>query len=161
VSSAFGLYDNPPLAEQAVDHLIAAQFSSGDVSVLMRTGADGKTFGGTLGLLTGFGPFTALGADRLIAAGPMRRALEDLRMASPADARITLEDSFKRLGLSEHEARSYTSKINQGYVLLSVQCAVADDVDRALSVLTKTGAQAIAPVPEKNGSLETIAGQGR
>ena len=159
--SVFGLYENPALAEQAVDHLTAAQLASGNVSVLMRVTVDASSQRGTLGLLTAFGPIRSSIAGPLLAAGPIRNSLDHLEETTPAECGVTLEDSLKCLGLPEKDAQTYSAKLDEGCVLLSVQCETADDVERASSVLDRTGALVIAPARENSAALGTIAGKRR
>lgn len=156
-ASVLALYENVAHAEQGLDHLTSAEFSSDDVSVLMRADPKGKQSGGTLGLLAGFGPISMRDADPLTAAGPIRNLL-----GSPIQPATTLGDGLTRCGLSAREADVYASRITEGCVLLSVRCGTSEEVERASLIFSSSGAEAAVPVRDSNGSLESARiGTGR
>src|ERR1700721_2485642 len=100
-TAVFGIYKSSMQAEIAVDRLMAAGFSSNDISVLLPDSRSSKEFahekntkapegtttgaaaggavGGTLGLLAGIGALAIPGVGPFIAAGPIVGARAGLR----------------------------------------------------------------------------------
>ena len=98
--AVFGIYQNREMAERSVADLLAAGFSSDDISVLLPDHAGTRAFahekgtkapegaatgvtaggavGGALGLLAGIGMLAIPGVGPLIAAGPIMGALAGL-----------------------------------------------------------------------------------
>src|SRR6185295_8438594 len=96
-TAVFGIYPSAERAEQAVDSIIAAGFSSSDVSVLLPDTRSTKEFahqkdtkapegttagvttggviGGTIGVLAGVGLLAIPGLGPFIAAGPIMAGL--------------------------------------------------------------------------------------
>jgi hypothetical protein len=148
-ASVFGLYQNPALAEGALDQLTAARFASDDVSVLMQAAPGRKGSDGTLGLLAGFAPLTIPKAGPLIGAGPIRSLL-----AVQHSTEEGLDAALVGLGFPEHEARSSAASIREGGVLLAVSCRTPEDAGRAAGVLKSIGAETVTLVGEGTASLD-------
>jgi hypothetical protein len=166
--AVFGLYPDVERAERAVDEVVSAGFSSGDVSVLMAdnqgskdfahekqtkapegtaTGvAAGGTIGGTLGLLAGIGALAIPGVGPLIAAGPIMGALAGLGVGGAVGG---LVGALVGMGIPEYEAKRYAGRVTEGGVLLSVHCDTAEEVTRAKDTLKRTGADDIASAGEE------------
>ena len=105
-TAVFGIYKSIEHAESAVDRIIEAGFSNGDISVLLPDSRSSKEFahekntkapegtttgvatggvvGGTLGLLAGIGALAIPGVGPFIAAGPIVGALAGLGVGGAA-----------------------------------------------------------------------------
>jgi hypothetical protein len=178
-TAVFGLYDSGAQAERAVDTLLKAGFSNGDISVLMpdaqsskefahekntkapegaTTGAaSGGALGGTLGLLAGIGALAIPGVGPLIAAGPIVGALAGMGVGGAVGG---LVGALIGMGIPEYEAKRYEGRVKEGGVLLSVHCDSSDEVGRAKDLLKQTGAQDIASAGEKAASTHGVAKEG-
>jgi hypothetical protein len=153
VASVLGLYVNAAQAEQALDQLTAASFSSDKMSVLMRSAPGARGAGGTLGLLNGFAALTISDACPLLAAGPLRSMLTG-QQSELGRADVGLEAALIRAGVSRSEALGFATKIEQGWVLLSVQCDASGDAALASSLLSNTGAEVSTPVKKLDSALD-------
>jgi len=173
-TSVFGIYRSRMAAESGVDALMAAGFSSNDVSVLMSddsstrefahekhtkapeggtTGAvAGGALGGTLGLLAGIGAIAIPGLGPFIAAGPIMATLAG---AGAGGALGTLIGALSGLGVPEYEAKRYEGRVKDGGVLVSAHCATSDQIDAAKRVLKETGAEDIASAGEAKSGDRT------
>jgi hypothetical protein len=168
-TAVFGIYQNVPQAEHAVDALVQGNFSNADVSVLLpdhqgskdfahekhtktpegtTTGVvAGGTIGGTLGLLAGIGALAIPGLGPFIAAGPIMGALAGLGTGGAVGG---LVGALVGMGIPEYEAKRYEGRIKDGGILLSVHCATSQEVTRAKDILKWTGAEDIASTGEKS-----------
>lgn len=166
-TAVFGIYSSVAGAERAVDALVAARFSSADVSVLMpdhqgsqdfahqkntkapegaTTGViAGGTVGGTLGLLAGIGTLAIPGVGPFIAAGPIMAALAGLGIGGSVGGFV---GALVGMGIPEFEAKRYEGRVKDGGVLLSVHCDTADEITRAKDVLTRTQAEDVSSAGE-------------
>lgn len=175
-TAAFAIFDNRSGAERAVDRLVQAGFSNGDISVLLpdtqsskefahekntkapegaATGAaSGGALGGTLGLLAGIGALAIPGVGPLIAAGPIVGALAGLGVGGAVGG---LVGALVGMGIPEYEAKRYEGRVKDGGVLLSVHCDSSEEVSRAKDVLKQAGGQDIASAGEKAVSTHGVA----
>jgi hypothetical protein len=166
-TAVFGIYPGRSQAESAVDSLIQAGFSAGDISVLLSEGGSTKEFahqkhtkapegttvgaaaggavGGTLGLLAGIGAIAIPGLGPLIAAGPIMATLAGLGAGGAVGGLI---GALTGLGVPEYEAKRYEGRVKAGGVLLSVHCDTSEEIDVAKDVLKRTGAEDIASAGE-------------
>jgi hypothetical protein len=166
-TAVFGIYQDRRQAESAVDTLVAEQFRTEDISVLLpenigtkdfahekntkapegaTTGAGtGAVLGGTLGLLAGIGALAIPGLGPFIAAGPIMGALAGAGTGGVVGGII---GALVGMGIPEYEAKRYEGMIKEGRILLSVHCDNSDWVKRAKKVLERTGAQDIASASE-------------
>ena len=67
-------------------------------------------------------------------------------------------------GIPEYEAKRYEGRLTQGGILLSVHCDTSDEIDRAKTILERTGAEDIATTAEssvKSGDRTRGATPGR
>jgi hypothetical protein len=162
-TAAYGIYNDRPEAERAVDALLNAGFRAEDISVLMPDNVGTKDFaaekntkapegtttgvvaggavGGTLGLLAGIGALAIPGLGPFIAAGPIMGALAGIGTGGVVGGII---GALVGMGIPEYEAKRYEGMIKEGRVLLSVHCDNSDWVKRAKDVLEQTGAQDIS-----------------
>ena len=174
-TAVFGIYKNSTLAERAVDRIIAAGFSSNDISVLLPDNQSSKEFahekntkapegttagvttggllGGALGLLAGIGALAIPGVGPFIAAGPIMGALAGVGMGGAVGGLI---GALVGMGIPEYEAKRYEGRVKEGGVLLSVHCDTSDEVSRAKDLLKGTGAEDIASAGEKSASTHGV-----
>jgi len=139
--AVFGIYKTVGQAEQVVNRLMAAGFSSNDISVLLpdsqstkqfahekntkapegtATGAaTGGVIGGTLGVLAGVGTLAIPGVGPFIAAGPIMSALAGLGAGGAIGGLI---GALVGMGIPEFEAKRYEGYVKEGGILLSVHC---------------------------------------
>jgi hypothetical protein len=179
-TGVFGIYKSPEQAERAVDTLIAAGFSSADISVLLpdsrstkefahekntkapegtATGATaGGILGGSLVVLAGIGALAIPGVGPLIAAGPIMAGLAGLGVGGAVGG---LVGALVGMGVPEYEAKRYEGHVKGGGTLLSVHCDTSEEISRAKDMLKGTGATDISSTGESAGekSSEVRAGQ--
>lgn len=175
-TAVFGIFSDRNRAEKGVDHLIAAGFSSTDVSVLLPDNQGSKEFahekntkapegtttgvtaggaiGGTLGLLAGIGALAIPGVGPFIAAGPIMGALAGLGVGGTVGGLI---GALVGMGIPEYEAKRYEGRVKNGGVLLSVHCGGSDEVKRAEEILKSSGAEDISSAGEKAVSTHGVA----
>jgi hypothetical protein len=166
-TSVFGIYRTGDAAEGAVDALIAAGFSSGDISVLLPDARSSREFahqkdtkapegtaagvtaggviGGTLGVLAGVGALAIPGLGPFIAAGPIVAGLAGLGVGGAVGG---LVGALIGMGIPEYEAKRYEGRVRDGGTLLSVHCDTAKQVRAAKRLLKETDAQDIAAAGE-------------
>ena len=174
-TAVFGIYPSVPRAEAAVDSLVQAGFSSGDISVLLpdyrgtrdfahqkdtkapegtATGVTaGGVVGGTLGILAGIGALAIPGLGPFIAAGPIMAGLAGLGVGGVVGGLI---GALVGMGIPEYEAKRYEGHLKNGGVLLSVHCDTSDEISRAKELLKATGAEDIASAGEKSVSTHGV-----
>jgi hypothetical protein len=161
--AVFGIYTSREQAENGVDTLLSAGFSSSDISVLLpdkgstrefahdketkapegtATGATaGGVIGGTVGLLAGIGALAIPGLGPFIAAGPIMAGLAGLGAGGAIGG---LVGALIGMGMPEYEAKRYEGRVRGGNILLSVHCDTSDEIDRAKEILTGSGAEDIS-----------------
>jgi hypothetical protein len=170
-TAVFGIYKSTDSAERAVDTLIAAGFSSDDISVLLpddestrqfahqketkapegtATGATvGGVIGGTIGVLAGVGALAIPGIGPFIAAGPIMAGLAGLGVGGAVGG---LAGALVGLGIPEYEAKRYEGQVKDGGSLLSVHCDTSEEISRAKDLLKATGAGDIASTGESRAA---------
>lgn len=168
--AVFGIFASRGEAERAVDLLIAADFPSTWISVLLpdtqstrelahekhtkapegtAAGATvGGVIGGTLGVLAGVGALAIPGIGPLLAAGPIVAGLAGLGAGGAVGG---LVGALAGMGVPEYEAKSYEGRIKGGGTLLSVHCETSEQVDRARHLLAGAGATDISSTRESQG----------
>src|ERR1700678_2914913 len=121
--AGFGIFQTATNAEMAVDRLVAAGYSNGDVSVLMTDAYTTREFahekntkapegtavgvpkggliGGTLGLPAGIGALAIPGIGPVIAAGPIMASLAGLGVGGAVGGLI---GALVGMGIPEFEA---------------------------------------------------------
>ena len=173
-TAVFGIYPSPERAERAVDSIIAAGFSSSDISVLLPDTRSTKEFahqketkapegttagvtaggvvGGTIGVLAGVGTLAIPGLGPFIAAGPIMAGLAGLGVGGALGG---LVGALIGMGIPEYEAKRYEGRVKGGGTLLSVHCDTSDQVSRAKDLLKTTGAEDIASSGESAGEATT------
>src|SRR5579862_6063466 len=175
-TAVFGIYKGVSQAEQAVDRIAAAGFSSNDISVLLPDNQSSKEFahekntkapegtttgvaaggaiGGTLGLLAGIGALAIPGVGPFIAAGPIMGALAGLGVGGAVGG---LVGALVGMGIPAYEAKRYEGHIKEGGVLLSVHCDTAEEITRAKDLLKHTGAQDISSSGEATADYKAAS----
>src|SRR6202167_6004456 len=174
-TAVFGIYKTVPQAESAVDRIMAAGFTSNDISVLLPDNQSTKEFahekatkapegtatgvtaggvvGGTLGLLAGIGALAIPGVGPLIAAGPIMGALAGLGVGGAVGG---LVGALVGVGIPEYEAKRYEGRVKDGGILLSVHCDSSEEVSKAKEILKSTGADDVASSGEKAVSTHGV-----
>jgi hypothetical protein len=171
-TAVFGLYKTKAGAESAVDDLITAGFSSGNISVLLpdsqgsrelahekNTKAPegttvgvtaGGAVGGALGLLIGIGVLAIPGLGPFIAAGPIMAALAGVGAGGAVGGVI---GALIGMGIPEYEAKRYEGRIKDGGILLSAHCDTSAEITRAKNILKATGADDISSTGESSAGF--------
>jgi hypothetical protein len=162
-----GIVDSEVRAENIVQRLNQAGFSSPDISVMFPdkhgtrdfahehhtkapegavTGvAGGGVVGGTLGLLAGIGALAIPGLGPFIAAGPLMAALSG---AAAGAALGGLTGALIGLGIPEIEAKAYEGKLKGGGVLVAAHVDSADRERMAKDIFRKEGASDVSSTRE-------------
>jgi hypothetical protein len=173
-TAVFGIYPSGEHAERAVDSLLAANFQSAAISVLLPDTRSTKEFahtketkapegtaagvttggviGGTLGVLAGVGALAIPGIGPFIAAGPIMAGLAGLGVGGAVGG---LVGALVGMGIPEYEAKRYEGRVKNGGTLLSVHCDSSDEIKRAKEVLKNSGAEDIASAGESAGESNT------
>ena len=174
--AVFGIYATSNQAERAVDALMAAGFSSSDISVLLPDTQSSQAFahrkdtkapegtavgvtaggaiGGVLGVLAGIGALAIPGVGPLIAAGPIMAGLAGLGVGGAVGG---LVGALMGMGIPEYEAKRYEGRVKGGGTLLSVHCDTADQISRAKNILKGTAAEDIASTGEASSPRSASA----
>jgi hypothetical protein len=170
-TAVFGIFASEVEAEHAVDLLIAANFPSSSISVLLPDTRSTKDFahekhtkapegttagatvggviGGTLGVLAGVGALAIPGIGPFIAAGPIVAGLAGLGAGGAVGG---LVGALIGMGIPEYEAKRYEGRVKDGGTLFSVHCDTAEQVDRAKHLLAGAGATDISSTGESAGA---------
>ncbi|HEY8932214.1 MAG TPA: hypothetical protein VIM44_02760 [Rariglobus sp.] len=170
--SIFCIATSGTQAEQIVDSLRAAGFTSNDISVLFPdktstrdfahekntkapegavTGASaGGLAGGALGWIAGIGALAIPGAGPFIAAGPLMAALSGAAVGATVGG---ITGALIGMGIPELEAKRYEGKIKAGNILISVHTDNSDQAATAKAIFRDASAEDIsstgeAPVPK-------------
>jgi hypothetical protein len=171
--AVFGIYPTAATAEQAVDSLIAAGFTSTDISVLLpddRSTRDfahhkdtkapegttvgvtaGGVIGGTIGVLAGVGALAIPGLGPFIAAGPIMAGLAGLGVGGAVGGFV---GALVGMGIPEYEAKRYEGRVKDGGTLLSVHCDTSEEIKRAKQMMTTTGANDISSTSETSSDVK-------
>jgi hypothetical protein len=154
-------------AENIVNHLKDAGFSSNEISVLLPDkgstrdfaheqstkmpegvatgGAAGMGTGAILGWLVGIGTLVIPGVGPFIAAGPIMAALSGAAIGGAAGGII---GAFVGMGIPEYEAKLYEGKLRDGNVLISVHTESSAQVNTAKKIFEKANASDIKSTAE-------------
>lgn len=150
-------------ANDIVDRLKAAGFSSNDISVMMADGTDTRQFakenetkapegaavgagggavlGGALGWLSGIGALAIPGLGPFIAAGPIMAALGGAALGGTVGG---ITGALVGLGIPEDEATRYEERLKTGNALISVHSENAVETERARQIFEESGAEDIS-----------------
>lgn len=155
-----GLFKSKIAAESAVDALLKRGFSRDDISVLMSDAtrskefalqtrshaADGLGIGGAVGGAVGavLAAIAAVGTTlflpgiNLVIAGPIAAALAG---AGAGGATGGLIGALIGAGIPEYRAKVYEAGLKGGGILIGVEAATDEEVDRLEDLLTELGAE--------------------
>lgn len=169
--SVFGIFQTQIALEFCITKLKEKGFFGADISVLMPSKSETKTFahenstkspefasggaaggavlGGVLGWLAGIGTLAIPGVGPFIAAGPIVAALSGAGIGGAIGG---ISGALVGLGVPEYEAKRYESLVNAGGMLLSVHVGTAALQDSALEILKECGASDICVKKESKGS---------
>lgn len=172
--SVFCIATSRNQADQIVDSLKNANFSSNDISVLFPdqgttrdfahekntkapegavTGAGtGGAVGGALGWIVGIGALAIPGVGPFIAAGPILAALSGAAIGAAVGG---IAGGLIGLGIPEIEAKRYEGKIKAGNLLISVHTESSEDIKRAKDIFTQAGAQDICVTGEASAPKDS------
>src|ERR1700726_2277275 len=172
-TAVFGIYQDRPTVESAVDMLQQAAFRNTDISVLFpynegtkdfaaekntkapegtATGAGtGAVIGGTLGWLAGIGALAIPGVGPLIAAGPIVAALTGVGVGGAIGG---IAGALIGMGIPEYEAKRYEGRIKDGGILLSVHCDDSNWTKKAKNILERSGATDVALTGESRADWQ-------
>jgi hypothetical protein len=171
-TSAFCLANAETQASAIVDRLIAAGFSTDDISVLfpdkgssrdfahqketkMPEGAtigagSGGVVGAGIGLLAGIGALAIPGLGPFIAAGPIMAALSGGAVGAGIGG---IAGALIGLGIPEYEAKRYEGKVKEGGILISVHCDNGEEVREAKEIYKRLDAHDISSSGESSADL--------
>ena len=180
---SFGIFQTPNEAERGVDHLLAAGFTQGDVSVLLpdrpadssangtashdfayqkstlapegaATGATaGGLVGGTFGLLAGLGALAIPGIGPLLAIGPLVGALAGFGVGGAVGGMV---GTLVGLGMPEYTARHLEGRVRDGGTLVVVHCDTEAEIDTAKASLKATGALDVSSADQDTTLIEQV-----
>lgn len=162
IKSVFCIATSRLQADQIVDQLKDAHFSSNDISALFAdqstnrdfahekntkapegavTGAGtGGVIGGALGWVAGIGALTLPGVGPFIAAGPIMAALSGAAIGATVGG---ITGGLIGLGIPEIEAKHYEGKLQDGNILISVHTTNSGEITCAKDIFTQAGAENI------------------
>jgi hypothetical protein len=169
--SVFGIFQTQIALEFCVTKLKEKGFFGTDISVLMPSKSETKTFahenstkspefatggaaggaviGGVLGWLAGIGTLAIPGVGPFIAAGPIVAALSGAGIGGAIGG---ISGALIGLGVPEYEAKRYESLVNAGGMLLSVHVGTSELQNSALETLKASGASDISVKKESKGT---------
>ncbi len=154
-------------AENIVQQLRLAEFSSNDISVLFPDrsgnkdfahekhtkapegaaagGSTGGILGGALGWLAGIGVLAVPGLGPFVAAGPIMAALSGMAVGATVGG---IGGALVGMGIPEFEAKRYEGKVKDGNILISVHANSVADTRRVKRIYEEAGAGHIAVTGE-------------
>lgn len=169
MDTVFCLVRDKAQAHRLIDSLLNAGFAQKDVSLLgaekhglnaqggdtnlstddaskapegaTTGGLTGGIIGGTLGLLAGLGSLAIPGLGALVAAGPLLGALAG---SGVGGATGMLVGALIGYGIPEYEAKNYEEGVKSGKILISVNAATSDQVDKAKDLMRNANADSIS-----------------
>jgi len=178
--SVFCLATSRTQADEIVDQLKAANFSSNDISALFadqHTSHDfahekhtkapegavagagtGGVIGGALGWIAGIGVLAIPGFGPFIAAGPVMAVLSGAAIGAAVGG---IAGGLIGMGIPELEARRYEGKLQDGNILISVHTENAEEITQAEVIFARADAQDICTtgetaVPDDSRATEII-----
>jgi Protein of unknown function (DUF3341) len=171
-TSVFGLFQDRPTVENAVDLLQQGGFRNTDISVLFPYNEGSKDFaaekntkapegtaagvstgavvGGALGWLAGIGALAIPGVGPFIAAGPIMAALAGVGVGGAVGG---ITGALIGMGIPEFEAKRYEGRIKAGGILLSVHSDSSDWTKKAKEILERSGAQDVSSAGEASADF--------
>lgn len=172
--SVFGILRERDDAEKVVDRLKTTGFLPENISILFpghlggaefhgehgtkapegaaTGGTTGFVVGGVLGWLAGIGSLAIPGIGPFIAAGPILAALSGAAVGAAVGG---ITGTLIGLGIPEHEAQAYETRLKEGNILVSVHTDSELETRKAGEILREMDAEEIAYSGE--GHAETAA----
>jgi hypothetical protein len=167
--SVFCIATSRNQADNIVDQLKNANFSSNDISALFAdketnrdfahekntkapegavTGAGtGGVIGGALGWIAGVGALAIPGIGPFIAAGPIMAALSGAAIGATLGG---ITGALIGMGIPELEAIRYEGRLHEGNILISVHTENSDEITRATDIFTHAGGEDICSAGESS-----------
>ncbi len=177
--SVFCIASTHVQADQIVDSLLAANFTTSDISVLFPdegatrefahekntkapegaiTGAGtGGVVGAALGLAAGIGALAIPGVGPLIAAGPIMAALSGAAIGATAGG---IAGGLIGLGIPELEAKVYEGKVKGGNILISVHTEDSAQIATAKDIFSNAHASDICATGDSSAPNRDTASVG-
>jgi len=162
-TTVVGIYSSRDAVGDAIDSLVNSGFQSSNMSVVLPGSPGSKTIGteeatkapegieastgsgavlgGTLGLLAGIGALAVLGVGSIIAAGPVLSALSVVGIGGVVGG---VAGALVGMGIPAHEAKHYEGRVQKGGILLSAHCDTSEEIERAMEIMKRTGAEDIS-----------------
>jgi len=169
-NSAFGIFSDRASLERCVDLLKQRGFRGSDISVLMSSKDETRSFahenstkspeaatvgatgglalGGALGWLVGIGTVAIPGIGPFVAAGPILATIAGAGIGGTLGG---VAGALIGLGIPEYEAKRYEGIIHDGGLLLSVHVDNSEWADKAKEILRECGADDISVKSEVKG----------
>ncbi len=167
LKSVFCIASSMTHANEIVDDLRAAGFSSNDISVLFPDKSTTRDFahekstkapegtaagvgtggaiGGALGWLVGIGALAIPGVGPFIAAGPIMAALGGVAVGAAVGG---IAGALIGMGIPEYEAKRYEGRVRDGGILISVHTENSAEIEDAKKIFSNAGAKDIATAGE-------------
>ena len=159
-----GIVNSELVAAQIFEELQNAEFSNGDISILIPEGshlvhekssklpegaatgaAAGGALGGALGFLAGVGTIAIPGLGAFVAAGPIMAALSGAAAGATAGG---FTGALVGLGIPEYEAKQYEAQMRDGNLLISVHTDSDDERSAARDIFERHGARSVGTTGE-------------
>lgn len=159
MKSAIGIVEDLIQVEQIITRAHASGFTYGDISVIFPDREGTRDFTpkngnghpasdpigvdatSALRLLGGFGTLAVPGIGPVIAAGPIRDALNVAALGGLAGA-------LAWMGIQDYEAVIYQGRVIRGNFLVSIHSDDTGEIDRAKAIIEDCGAGDISTVTE-------------
>ena len=181
--SVFGILRGRDDAERVVDRLKTTGFLPENISVLFpgyltgteeekefhgehgtkapegaaTGGTTGFVVGGVLGWLAGIGSLAIPGIGPFIAAGPILAALSGAAVGAAVGG---ITGTLIGLGIPEHEAHTYETRLKEGNILVSVHTDSEVETRKAGDILKEMDAEEIAYGGDTEAEAKTAAETG-
>lgn len=164
-SVVFGIFSTKQQVETAVGEMKRLGFRNSDVSVLfpysntaknlaaekstraLAGAAAGGVIGGALGWFAGVGTLGIPGLGLFAAAGPIMALLSGVGVAIGG-----VTGTLVGMGVPEPTATRYEGLIKSGSILLSVHANDSNGIQKAKTILERTGAGDIAATGDSKGA---------
>jgi len=169
-SAVFGIFSTKEQVETAVTEMEREGFRHADISVLFPHNEGSKDFalergtkapegvaagatsgaviGGALGWLAGIGMLAIPGLGPFVAAGPIMALLSGAGVGATVGG---VAGALIGMGMPEYVATRYEGRIKGGCILLSVHADDSTWIQKAKTILKRTGADDIASTGETKG----------
>ncbi len=163
-SAIFGIYQDKPSVERAINALKESGYRERDISILSSEGTStvhmkaskapegaatggsaGAMIGAALGWLAGMNVVPIPGRKNFVAAGPILSLLAGAGIGGTIG---WITGALVGMGFPEYEAKRYEGLMKGGGILLTVHADSKDWKNKALDILERTGAHDVGYEPE-------------